>query len=177
MTADLQTTADPARPGHYNLRLYVAGQTPKSLSAIANLKKICEEHLAGIYTIEVIDLLVSPQLAAGDQILAVPTLVRRLPPQSSGSLVVFQIPIACWWDSISFPALRRPDDVAGLAPTETYVLRLFVTGTTTRSQRAISNIRKSVTSICSGAAICRSWMSTSIQKRRATFRSWRLPPW
>ena len=75
-----ETMADPARPGHYNLRLYVAGHTPKSLSAIANLKKICEEHLAGIYTIEVIDLLAKPQLAAGDQILAVPTLVRRLPP-------------------------------------------------------------------------------------------------
>jgi circadian clock protein KaiB len=64
----------------YNLRLYVAGQTPKSLAAISNLKTICEEHLAGMYTIEVIDLLVKPQLAAGDQILAVPTLVRRLPP-------------------------------------------------------------------------------------------------
>jgi circadian clock protein KaiB len=72
--------SDPAREGYYNLRLYVAGQTPKSLSAISNLKKLCEEHLAGSYTIEVIDLLVSPQLAAGDQILAVPTLVRRLPP-------------------------------------------------------------------------------------------------
>jgi circadian clock protein KaiB len=64
----------------YNLRLYVAGQTPKSLTAIANLKKICEEHLAGRYRIEVIDLLVTPQLAAGDQIVAIPTLVRRLPP-------------------------------------------------------------------------------------------------
>lgn len=72
--------SDPAKPGHYNLRLYVAGQTPKSLSAIANLKTICEDHLAGRYTIEVVDLLVNPQLAAGDQILAVPTLVRRLPP-------------------------------------------------------------------------------------------------
>jgi len=71
---------DPAREGFYNLRLYVAGQTPKSLTAIANLKRICEDHLAGQYTIEVIDLLESPQLAAGDQILAVPTLVRRLPP-------------------------------------------------------------------------------------------------
>ena len=80
MTERTEIRPDPARPGHYNLRLYVAGQTPKSLSAIANLKKICEEHLAGIYTIEVVDLLVSPQLAAGDQILAVPTLVRRLPP-------------------------------------------------------------------------------------------------
>ena len=66
--------------GNYNLRLYVAGQTPKSLAAIANLKRICEEHLAGSYAIEVIDLLVSPQLAAGDQIVALPTLVRRLPP-------------------------------------------------------------------------------------------------
>ena len=67
-------------PGsHYNLRLYVAGQTPKSITALANLKKICEQHLVGRYQIEVIDLLVHPQLAAGDQILAVPTLVRRLP--------------------------------------------------------------------------------------------------
>jgi circadian clock protein KaiB len=77
--SDTEFAPDPAVEGHYNLRLYVAGQTPKSLSAIANLKKICEEHLAGMYTIEVIDLLVRPQLAAGDQILAVPTLVRRLP--------------------------------------------------------------------------------------------------
>lgn len=80
MTLNADINPDPARPGHYNLRLYVAGQTPKSLAAISNLKSICEEHLAGMYTIEVIDLLVKPQLAAGDQILAVPTLVRRLPP-------------------------------------------------------------------------------------------------
>jgi circadian clock protein KaiB len=66
--------------GEYNLRLYVAGQTPRSIAAIANLKRVCEAHLAGRYTIEVIDLLVTPQLAAGDQIVAVPTLVRRLPP-------------------------------------------------------------------------------------------------
>jgi circadian clock protein KaiB len=66
--------------GYYNLRLYVAGQTPKSLAAIANLKHICETYLAGRYTIEVIDLLVTPTLAAGDQIVALPTLVRRLPP-------------------------------------------------------------------------------------------------
>jgi circadian clock protein KaiB len=80
MSDQLETQDDPAREGHYNLRLYVAGQTPKSLAAISNLKKICEEHLAEKYTIEVVDLLVKPQLAAGDQILAVPTLVRRLPP-------------------------------------------------------------------------------------------------
>ncbi|ACS42129.1 MULTISPECIES: circadian clock KaiB family protein [Methylorubrum] len=65
--------------GHYHLRLYVAGQTAKSLTAMANLKRFCEEHLAGHYDIEVIDLMKNPQLAAGDQILAIPTLVRRLP--------------------------------------------------------------------------------------------------
>ncbi len=64
----------------YTLRLYVAGQTRKSLAAFANLKKICEEHLAGKYRIEIIDLLENPQLAKGDQILAIPTLVRHLPP-------------------------------------------------------------------------------------------------
>lgn len=63
----------------YELRLYVAGQTPKSVTAFANLKRICEEHLAGEYKIEVIDLLKQPQLASGDQILAIPTLVRKLP--------------------------------------------------------------------------------------------------
>ncbi len=65
--------------GFYELRLYVAGQTQKSLLALANLKRICEAHLAGKYRIEVVDLLQSPQLAQGDQILAIPTLVRRLP--------------------------------------------------------------------------------------------------
>jgi circadian clock protein KaiB len=63
----------------WQLRLYVAGQTPKSLAAFANLKKICDEHLKGRYRIEVIDLLENPTLAKGDQILAIPTLVRKLP--------------------------------------------------------------------------------------------------
>lgn len=63
----------------YELRLYVAGQTQRSLEAFANLKKICEEHLKGRYTLEVIDLLENPKLARGDQILAIPTLVRKLP--------------------------------------------------------------------------------------------------
>lgn len=63
----------------YELRLYVAGQTAKSLAACANLQRICETHLAGQYRIEIIDLTKNPQLAAGDQILALPTLVRRLP--------------------------------------------------------------------------------------------------
>ncbi|MBY0295948.1 MAG: circadian clock KaiB family protein [Methylobacterium sp.] len=61
------------------MRLYVAGQTAKSVAAMANLQRFCEEHLAGRYDIEVIDLMKNPQLAAGDQILAIPTLVRRLP--------------------------------------------------------------------------------------------------
>ena len=63
----------------WQLRLYVAGQTAKSAAAFDNLKRVCETHLAGRYTIEVIDLLVNPRLAAGDQILAVPTLVRTFP--------------------------------------------------------------------------------------------------
>src|SRR6478736_4471240 len=63
----------------WELRLYIAGNTPKSVAALNNLKKYCEEHLKGQYIIEVIDLLVHPQLAAGDQILAVPTLVRKVP--------------------------------------------------------------------------------------------------
>ena len=63
----------------WQLRLYVAGETMRSTAALANLRQICEEHLAGKYSIEVIDLLVRPQLAKGEQIVAIPTLVRRLP--------------------------------------------------------------------------------------------------
>lgn len=63
----------------WDLRLYVAGQTPRSVTALENLERICEEHLAGEYRIEVVDLLKDPKLARGDQILAVPTLVRKLP--------------------------------------------------------------------------------------------------
>jgi len=78
---------EPLEPGEpeqlqevWELRLYVAGKTPKSIMAFANLKRICEEHLAGKYRIEIIDLLENPQLGRGDQILAIPTLVRKLPP-------------------------------------------------------------------------------------------------
>jgi circadian clock protein KaiB len=63
----------------WELRLYIAGNTPKSMAALSNLKKYCEEHLQGEYRIEVIDLLVNPQLAEGDQIFAIPTLVRKVP--------------------------------------------------------------------------------------------------
>jgi len=76
---DSSKAAGPKPGENWNLRLYVAGQTPKSLAAFANLKRICEEHLKGRYTIEVIDLVKTPRLAKDDQILALPTLVRSLP--------------------------------------------------------------------------------------------------
>jgi circadian clock protein KaiB len=73
-------TTKAAGGNFWELRLYIAGLTPNSIAAIANLKKICEDQLKGKYRIEVIDLLKKPQLAKGDQIVAIPTLVRRLPP-------------------------------------------------------------------------------------------------
>lgn len=76
---DAKILAGAGSEEHYVLRLYVAGSTPRSLAAIRNLRMICEEHLAGRYTVTVIDLMKTPQLARGDQILAIPTLVRRLP--------------------------------------------------------------------------------------------------
>ncbi len=69
----------PHDPEKWELRLYTAGQTPKSLAAIKNLKRVCEEHLAGRYEIEIVDLLKNPRLAKDDQIVAIPTLVRKLP--------------------------------------------------------------------------------------------------
>ncbi|HKT69064.1 MAG TPA: circadian clock KaiB family protein [Terriglobales bacterium] len=80
VTSIEQQSAPQQGESCWELRLYVAGQTQKSLAAIANLHKICDEHLKTRYRIEVIDLAKQPQLAAGDQILAVPTLVRNLPP-------------------------------------------------------------------------------------------------
>jgi circadian clock protein KaiB len=77
--ADLAATAT-ANPDMWELRLYVAGKTARSVAAFENLTKLCEEHLRGKYRIEVVDLLVHPQLAKGDQIVAIPTLVRKLPP-------------------------------------------------------------------------------------------------
>jgi circadian clock protein KaiB len=69
----------PHDPTKWELRLYTAGQTPKSLAAIKNLKRVCEEHFAGRYEIEIVDLLKNPRLAKDDQIVAIPTLVRKLP--------------------------------------------------------------------------------------------------
>jgi circadian clock protein KaiB len=74
-----KTSASAPKSAVLQLRLYVAGHTPKSMTALKNLKNICEEHLHGMYELEVIDLLKQPQLARGDQILAIPTLVRHLP--------------------------------------------------------------------------------------------------
>ena len=74
-----EVAASPANLDSWELRLYVAGKTPKSLAAIENLKRICDEHLEGKYHIEIVDLLVHPQLAKGDPIVAIPTLVRKLP--------------------------------------------------------------------------------------------------
>src|SRR6185295_15864775 len=79
LASDGATSRPDAAGQSYELRLYVAGQTPKSVLALANLRLICEQHLHGRYQIEVIDLIQNPQLAQGDQILALPTLVRRLP--------------------------------------------------------------------------------------------------
>jgi circadian clock protein KaiB len=74
-----RTASRSGRTKLWHLRLYVAGQTSNSIAAFSNLKKICESHLSGRYNIEVIDLLERPRLASGDQILAIPTLVRKLP--------------------------------------------------------------------------------------------------
>lgn len=83
MTSSASSAAEPSEEvpetGFCHLRLYVAGQSPKSLKALANLKRLCEEHLDERYEIEVVDLVEHPRLAAGDEIIAIPTLVRRLP--------------------------------------------------------------------------------------------------
>jgi circadian clock protein KaiB len=79
MTSKAAKTAESSGTDKWELRLYTAGQTPKSLAAFRNLKKVCEEHLAGRYEIEVIDLMVNPRLAKDHQIVAIPTLVRKLP--------------------------------------------------------------------------------------------------
>ncbi len=75
-----RTKRNKPNRAEWDLILYVAGQTPRSVAAFTNLKEICEQHLAGKYSIKVIDLLLHPQLARGDQIIAIPTLVRKLPP-------------------------------------------------------------------------------------------------
>jgi circadian clock protein KaiB len=80
VASDRSSKPPPDGAERWNLRLYVAGETPKCVQAFEHLKRICEEHLQGRYSIEVIDLLKNPTLASGDQIVAIPTLVRQLPP-------------------------------------------------------------------------------------------------
>ncbi|MCW3079480.1 circadian clock KaiB family protein [Segetibacter sp.] len=79
IVTDPESKTESMNEEKYELRLYVAGKTSKSVAAISNLNKLCEEHLKGKYVIEVIDLLVQPQLAEGDQIFAIPTLVKKVP--------------------------------------------------------------------------------------------------
>jgi circadian clock protein KaiB len=78
-TPRVDVDLDSDDPHFFELRLYVAGQSPRSVRALENLRKVCEEHLAGRYRVEVIDLLIDPALARGDEIVAIPTLVRKLP--------------------------------------------------------------------------------------------------
>lgn len=78
--AQVKKATAHVEPDVWNLRLYIAGTTPRSLDAVRNLQQICDQYLDSKYKVEVVDLLKSPQLAAGDQIIAVPTLIRRLPP-------------------------------------------------------------------------------------------------
>ena len=79
MAADAPATPSPDADGMYHLRLYVAGQSPKSVRAVENLRRVCEEHLPGRYEIELVDLVENPHLARSDEIIAVPTLIRKLP--------------------------------------------------------------------------------------------------
>ena len=79
MATSAKKKPEPTPRAEWQLRLYVAGNTARSMAALENLKRVCETHLAGRYSIEIVDLLVNPKLAAGDQILAVPTLVRKFP--------------------------------------------------------------------------------------------------
>lgn len=100
------TRRNEVEPELWYLRLYVAGQSPKSLRAFANLKSLCEDHLAGRYEIEVIDLVENPALSRGDDILAIPTLVRRLPPpqrkiigdlsHTAKVLLALELPVPTW---------------------------------------------------------------------------------
>jgi circadian clock protein KaiB len=109
-TAKRRESNSNGRPGKvWQLRLYVAGQTPKSLAAFSNLKQICEDHLKGQYRIEVIDLVERPLLSRGDQIVAIPTLVRKLPVPVRKSLATCPTPSGCSWAWICAPALNRDD--------------------------------------------------------------------
>ena len=136
------TGPDRADSGEtWDLRLYVTGRSPKCLRAIENLRRACEEHLAGRYQIEVVDLLENPRLAADDQILAVPTVVRRLPvadPQARRRPLRHR------------PSPRRPAasaagedrDMTGQAAADRWALTLYVDGASSSSIHAIETVRR-----------------------------------
>ena len=159
----------------FDLRLYVAGQTPKAIRAFANLRTICDEHLAGRYNIEVIDLLEDPQLGRGDQILALPDPgAASSPPRSRRSSATCPTPSACWWawtcvrvrrDRVTKRPTKsiaeRLDQAASRPAREHYVLRLYVTGMTPRSTRAVENVRAICENTCRAATTSRSSTSTS----------------
>jgi circadian clock protein KaiB len=137
----------------WQLRLYVMDSTPKSLTAFANLKKFCESHLKGRYRITVIDLVKQPQLAKGDQILAIPTVVRKLPKPVRTILATFPTPSACssaWICALPINRDERrenkqnPPHEKALATRskDKYVLRLFVAGATARSRQAVLRVRQ-----------------------------------
>ena len=132
----------PDENKNYELRLYVAGQTPKSLAAIANLSIICEENLKGEYHIEVIDLVKTPQLAKGDQIIAVPTLVRKLPQPikkiigdlSNEDKVLVGLDIKPMRGRIGVTMSENDTDELGVKMNIRYLLKLYITGMTPRAQ-------------------------------------------
>ena len=160
-----KTRAQPQQPKSrkpevYKLRLYVAGQTPKSIRALANLKVLCEEHLKGRYRIEVIDLLENLQMARGNQIVAVPTLVRELPQPvrhrpgvggpgaATGRLTQIGKVRMKKPPKKSSPAGKRKPRLAGgmeqpgsPSRQSKYILRLYISGSTPKSALAVQNIK------------------------------------
>jgi|ERR1051326_2433760 circadian clock protein KaiB len=158
---------DAVKPRAYKLRLYVAGQTPKSIRAFANLKALCEEHLKGSYQIQVIDLLENPRLARGDQIVAIPTLVRtsatcpkdhwRLgrhlkgadrPGRATGKVICQEGPMKKSAEKSSPAGTRKPGltgkrkQAASRSRQAEYVLRLYISGSTSKSALADANIKR-----------------------------------
>jgi circadian clock protein KaiB len=129
----------------YNLRLYVAGQTLRSVAAISNLRKLCEKYLAGRYGLDVVDLIENPSLAQQDEIIAIPTLIRQLPEPigriigdpSNSERVLMRLDIDCGTQS----AVMTDGDQVHAAPRD-YVLRLFVVGHSQGSLRAVRNVTR-----------------------------------